>query len=66
MYSRKNKEGGSIGNESYRVDEVIVKPPAIWTLLGTALRAADTGVLALVGTALGTALLLCAICARTR
>ena len=62
MYSRKNKEGGPLGNEIYRVDEVIVNPSIIGPLLDAALRAADTGVLALVGTAL----LLCAICARTR
>ena len=62
MYSRKNKEGGPLRNESYRVDEVIVNPSTIWPLLGAALRAVDTGVLALVGTAL----LLCAICALTR
>ena len=62
MYSRKNKEGGPLGNEFHRVDEVIINPSAICPLLGAALRAADTGVLALVGTAL----LLCAICALTR
>ena len=55
-----------LGNEDYRGDEVIVKLPNSCPLLGNALRAADTGVVALVGTALGTALLLCAICARTR
>ena len=55
-------KGSSAQSHDYRADEVINNPSITCPLLGAALRAADTGVLDLVGTVL----LLCAICALTR
>lgn len=62
MYSRKALDICHLHHRNYRDVVVIDRPSTICPLLGAAFKAADTGVLDRVGTAL----LLCAMCAETR